>query len=300
MNNKSPRDIPNFLGKNKIGLSPENAQKLRIRRLMMGFMSYVVLWVIILCCYFWGIFRLTFVQTIVFIFSSVIINGIFYWMFRSGFNKRFKDPSLTSLQIGTGIVFASLVIYFMNAHRGIVLITYFVAFIFGVFRFDRRQFLYAGAFAVTAYSIAIFGLWLRHPEVVELKFEILQGIVLASTLVCFAIIGNYISNLRKKLTKNYAALSIAYSKLEELVRRDYLTGAFNRMGIMEFLELEIERANRYGTPFSVCIVDMRLFQKTLGERSPLPLGGTSLTPYPIPHPLNQQRFQRGKIPWRSP
>jgi|GEM_PF-2129103 len=48
------------------------------------------------------------------------------------------------------------------------------------------------------------------------------------------------------------------------------------------------------------ITFMRLFQKTLGERSPLPLGGTSLTPYPIPHPLNQQRFQRGKIPWRSP
>ena len=42
---------------------------------------------------------------------------------------------------------------------------------------------------------------------------------------------------------------------------------------------------------------LRLFQKTLSERSPLPLGGTSLTPYPIPHPLNQQRFQRGKIPW---
>ena len=261
MNNHNARNMLGSPRRNRIDLSPEKAQKLRIKRWLMGFMSYIPLWGIVISCYIWGVFRLSFVQTILFILSSAVVNIIFYWMFRSGFNRRFKDPSLTSLQIGTGIVFASLVIYFMNAYRGIVIITYFVAFVFGVFRFDRRQFLYMGAFTVASYSVAIFVLWLRHPEVVELKFEILQGIALTATLIWFTFIGDYISRLRKRLTKNYAELSMAYNKLEELVRRDYLTGAFNRMGIMEFLEFEVERANRYGTPFSVCIVDIDWFKR---------------------------------------
>jgi diguanylate cyclase (GGDEF)-like protein len=261
MNNHNARNMLGSPRRNRIDLSPEKAQKLRIKRWLMGFMSYIPLWGIVISCYIWGVFRLSFVQTILFILSSAVVNIIFYWMFRSGFNRRFKDPSLTFLQIGTGIVFASLVVYFMNAYRGIVLITYFVAFIFGVFRFDRRRFLYMVAFTVTAYGVAIFVLWLRHPEVVELKFEILQGIALTTTLIWFTFIGDYISDLRKRLIKNYAELSIAYNKLEELVRRDYLTGAFNRMGIMEFLEFEVERANRYGTPFSVCIVDIDWFKR---------------------------------------
>ena len=261
MNNHNTRNMLGSSKRNRIDLSPEKAQKLRIKRWLIGFMSYIPLWGIVISCYIWGVFRLSFAQTILFILSSAVVNIIFYWMFRSGFNRRFKDPSLTFLQIGTGIVFASLVIYFMNAYRGIGLIAYFVAFIFGVFIFDRRRFLYMGAFTVTAYGVAIFVLWLRHPEVVELKFEILQGIALTATLIWFTFVGDYISGLRKRLTKNYAELSMAYNKLEELVRRDYLTGAFNRMGIMEFLEFEVERANRYGTPFSVCIVDIDWFKR---------------------------------------
>ncbi|MEJ5300161.1 MAG: GGDEF domain-containing protein [Thermodesulforhabdaceae bacterium] len=247
--------------RNRIGATPENAQKLRIKRFFLGFLSYTVLWGVIISCYFWGIFRLTLVQTIAFILSSLVPNAIFYWMFRTGFNKRFKDPSLTQLQIAVGIVFAGITIYLMNAYRGIVLIMYFIAFIFGVFRFDRRQFLFMTFFAVTTYGIAISALWLSHPELVELKFEILQGVTLIFTLVWFSFIGDYISSLRKKLIKGYAEISIAYRRLEHLARHDYLTGVFNRMGIMEFLELEIERANRYGTTFSVCIADIDWFKR---------------------------------------
>lgn len=232
-----------------------------MKRFLLGALSYVVIWGILLCFYFWGVFRLSLKGTILLIISSVIVNMIFYIMFRTGFNKRFKDPSLTSLQIGVGTLYATTVIYLSDSYRGILLILYFIALIFGVFRFDRRQFIGMVIFAVSGYGLAIWALYKFHPEVINLKFEILQWLVFLFTSMWFAFIGDYISSLRKKLMRGYAEITVAYSRMEELARRDYLTGVFNRMGIMEFLEIEVERSKRYGTSFSVCITDLDNFKR---------------------------------------
>lgn len=246
---------------NKIVFNTKNnAQSLRIKRFLLGVLSYVIVWMVVICFWFWGVFRLSLFHTIALIISSVLINFIFYLMFQFGINKRFRDPSLTSIQIGIGIFFATVVVYFSDAYRGILLILYFIALVFGVFRFDRRQFIVMVISSVSGYGLVILALWRYHPEVIELKFEILQWLVFFFTSLWFAFIGDYISSLRKKLIRGYAELSIAYKRMEQLARMDYLTGVFNRMGIMEFLEIEIERSNRYNTSFSICIVDIDDFK----------------------------------------
>ncbi|MCX7823016.1 MAG: diguanylate cyclase [Syntrophobacterales bacterium] len=239
----------------------ESAQKLRIKRFLLGVLSYVVVWIVVICFWFWGVFRLSLEKTILLILLSVVINTTFYIMLKSGINRRFKDPSLTLPQIGAGIIFATVVIYLSNAYRGILLILYFIALIFGIFRFGRRQFIVTVCCSVLGYGLVILALWRYHPEVIELKFEILQLLVFFFTSIWFAFIGDYISNLRKRMARSYAQLSNAYKKMEQLARRDYLTGVLNRMGIMEFLELEIERSNRYKNSFSICITDIDYFKR---------------------------------------
>ena len=46
-----------------------------------------------------------------------------------------------------------------------------------------------------------------------------------------------------------------------LARIDYLTGAMNPRSFYELLEIEIERSNRYGHPFTIAYIDMDNFKK---------------------------------------
>lgn len=250
--------------------SYKNQQELRIKRFFLGVSSYVVVWIVVICFWFWGIFRLSFEQTMILILLSVLVNAAFYIMFKLGINKRFNDPSLTTPQIWAGIVFTTVVVYLSDAYRGTLLILYFIAFIFGIFRFDRKQFIITVILGAVGYGLAILALWKYHPEVIESRFEILQWLVFFFTSMWFAFIGDYISNLRKKLIKGYAELSLAYKKMEQLVRMDYLTGILNRMGIMEVIKLEVERSKRYNTSFSLCITDIdnfKLINDSFGHNS---------------------------------
>lgn len=50
-----------------------------------------------------------------------------------------------------------------------------------------------------------------------------------------------------------------------LAERDYLTQAYNRVKVNEFMENEMKRSHRYGRKFSILILDMDLFKKVNDE-----------------------------------
>jgi diguanylate cyclase (GGDEF)-like protein len=56
-------------------------------------------------------------------------------------------------------------------------------------------------------------------------------------------------------------LQKANSKLQELVSRDGLTGLYNHLHFQETLENEVARANRYGAPLSLVMLDIDFFKK---------------------------------------
>ncbi len=246
---------------NKLQLIPkEPKQKLRVERFLLAQLSYLVCFFIIGCLYVWGMFRLDLAKTILFITSFVCTNLIFYIIFITGFNKRFSEPSLTIPQILVATIFVMLALYFTNSNRAILLIMYFIALIFGVFRLNRRQFLFLSLFALSGYALAILGLLRYHPEVIELKIEILQFMVLAVTLFWFTFMGGYISKMRSKLYSMNKNLEDAYRQIEELAMRDELTGLYNRRVILDCLKKEIKRAIRYKLPLSVSIGDVDYFK----------------------------------------
>ncbi|GAB6075219.1 sensor domain-containing diguanylate cyclase [Desulfurobacterium crinifex] len=49
-------------------------------------------------------------------------------------------------------------------------------------------------------------------------------------------------------------------ELERISRIDYLTGVYNRLALMEFLEREVERAKKYKKPLSVLLLDIDDFK----------------------------------------
>jgi diguanylate cyclase (GGDEF)-like protein len=82
------------------------------------------------------------------------------------------------------------------------------------------------------------------------------------TLACPAIIAPLMAGITFHLLLE---LDRAHDQLRELSNLDHLTGVHNRRLFMERLREEIERADRYGTPFSVAVIDVDDF-KSINDR----------------------------------
>ena len=77
-------------------------QQLRIRRWLMASSFYIVgvpfVW------YGWKQGQMAPLASLLFVLLAVLGNGLLYWLFRSGRNNRYADPSLTTPQMLLAIV----------------------------------------------------------------------------------------------------------------------------------------------------------------------------------------------------
>ena len=66
-------------------------------------------------------------------------------VFRSGFNLRFEDPSLTWLQMLAATTLLMFAVYSFDRNRALALLLCLVVLVFGVFRFTLREYVFAAA-----------------------------------------------------------------------------------------------------------------------------------------------------------
>jgi len=98
-------------------------------------------------------------------------------------------------------------------------------------------------------------------EQINLRMELLYGLVLGLGLIWFALVGGYISTIRDKLRQSLHTI-------QQMAIHDELTGVYNRHHLNGLLETEKARCMRSGEDFSVCILDVDYFKKvndTLGH-----------------------------------
>ena len=132
---------------------------------------------------------------------GILFSNIFvYVLLRTGWNKRFKDPSLTLLQIAIATFWTMEVLYYAETTRSIGLLLYLVIFIFGLFKLDVRQFLFLSFYTIAGYAAVILLLFKNHPESVNLKIEILHMVVLAIVLPWFSLVGSYIARIKTRVS----------------------------------------------------------------------------------------------------
>jgi diguanylate cyclase (GGDEF)-like protein len=95
----------------------------------------------------------------------------------------------------------------------------------------------------------------------RLELEILQLLTLAMIMLWMALLGGYVGGLRRDLNRRNAELGEAMERLRKLVAHDELTGVYNRRHLMDILRRELERSERYGHAFTVCIIDIDHFKR---------------------------------------
>ncbi|MFW5937043.1 MAG: GGDEF domain-containing protein [Desulfosalsimonas sp.] len=235
-------------------------QALRLRRFFMALGTYFVWLFLIVYCHVLDFIRLAPWETALIYAFFLSVNAIFYLLIRTGANKRFTDPSMTLAQMITGTIAAMSIIYFTDRIRALMLFIYFVAFIFGIFRYNIRQYLAFALFALCSYGLVVLLLFHNHPATVEPKIEILQFIIFGAVLFWFSFICSYISHLRSRISTANRELTDALKTIETIAIQDDLTRVYNRRHMFTELQRGKSIADRTGMPIAIVIFDLDHFK----------------------------------------
>ena len=243
-------------------LSRDPPTRLRLKRQLMGLGSYLMFVVpgVLTVRWDWATFGWRGLAAL--IGFALLVNGVFFALIRSGFSRRFADPTLLVPQILVALVLAVVTMHYMRGEaRSIMLMLFVAMFFFGLFSLSTRQFLRLAALAVAGYAgLMVVEFHDRPLDTPEFHMEVLRLVALLMMTVWLSFIGGYFARLRGKLAERKDALQEALARVQDLSERDELTGARNRRFLLQALELERARAERFGQPFAVAIIDLDHFK----------------------------------------
>ena len=244
----------------KPDISLEEKQILRKRRVGMAFLTYMIPLAITALFCVYGMAP----PEAVFVFAvyAAGVNLAFYLAVHSGFNLKFKEPSLTAFQMSASILPVLYVMYHLEdgQARAVMLLIVAVPLIYGIMALTTRQFMQVGAWFLSVYCFGLFLLWRKDSSMLDARVEFIQLISFLLAVISSSIIGGFIYNLRRKVRERNRELAEALKKIERLANRDALTGIYNRRRLFEALDQEVNRCMRFQKSFSVCIMDIDHFK----------------------------------------
>ncbi len=192
---------------------------------------------------------------------SLFFNGVYYVLIKSGFNRRFKDPSMTFLQLMTAALMQVGFLVIAPEVGYLFLINLFAVYAFGMLRLTAGWYLASWLLGALALSIPF------HLVGVEIAFPITGHITKILVYLSFIltlgrcmVIANMLGNIRRGLADKNQELSIAMKHVQELATRDALTNTKNRRSLEELLAVEQNRFQRSGSPFCIAILDLDGFK----------------------------------------
>jgi len=240
-------------------------QRLRIKRYLLGLGLYGLWLGIVLLMQSMGMLEIRAAWLYLAFAGVACSNLVFFILLRSGLSTRFSDPSMTFAQLVTGLSWCMLLLASTSQGRDLVLMTYVMPMIFGMFQLKASGFFRLAAFAIIGY-LAIIALDLSlFPWRFNAGHEALRLAVICSMFFWTAFFGLHVSRLKVTLRNRTRELQRMVDEVTVLAERDDLTKAYNRRFIMDSLDKEKVRSDRSGIPFSVCIFDLDNF-KLINDR----------------------------------
>ncbi len=253
-------------------------QKVRIQRLGMSFLSQGVTFLMVAFC--WLQDKIPLVVLRDFVVLTVVINGAFFFIFYFDINLRFKEKSLTGLQMVAALFAPAWVVYFLQEGqaRASMMFIAIVAALYGIFSLNTRQFLGIALIYLLIYGGLVLTIWVTKPQFTELPLELMQAFTFTLVMAQIAVIGGYINRLKsklrdknKKLNQTMDELQEALEQIHALAQTDELTGISNRRNILQALEQEVNRHDRSPETFSIAMLDVDHF-KLINDNYGHPVG----------------------------
>jgi diguanylate cyclase (GGDEF)-like protein len=184
----------------------------------------------------------------------LLINVSLAVAFASGWNERWRDPSLTLLQMGLGVSCVAVILVVGRDTQFVAAPFYSVLFVFGMLQLRPRQIAGMTLYLLLSYTAALaLRLELFH-NALDLRVEAVTAALVVGSSIWFAVAAGYISNLRTRLRESR-------QQIQALATRDGLTGLWNRRHIDVTLEAAVQHAARHDTALCVVLVDVDHFKR---------------------------------------
>ncbi|WP_240008822.1 sensor domain-containing diguanylate cyclase [Aquipseudomonas campi] len=197
----------------------------------------------------------------------VIVSQLsFLLLFRTGYNLRFRDPSLTEAQILVALALHTFVLASFDSARGSLLMFYLIILLFGIFQLQPRVFVRCAFFAFFAF--ASLNLWEGYEmRLADPGLALLQCCALFLALAWQSLFASYIQALRQRMRQRSFALQAHQDtlrgmmrQLEDLVATDELTGLFNRRHFLRLALRELENLGP-GRQHGLALIDLDYFKR---------------------------------------
>lgn len=260
----------------------QSKQKVRMKRLMMGFAAYIVCGSIVWLYFLTNQTEGTSITELgIATAFSLVIQTTFYYLIKNNINLKFKDPSLTIQQMFPGFLWVTYMLSITQSVRGVVLVLYFVILMFGIFRLTARHYLALSVLALSGYGLVIANDIATNAPHFNLTLNLVQWAVLGILLVWFSYFGHEVHALRNEnkikkaqlirkhmeierqrdeIHRTNNELQVVLSKLSTQAITDELTGLPNRRHFADCLQPYIDQA-KDDSEFSICLLDLDHFKQ---------------------------------------
>jgi diguanylate cyclase len=233
----------------------EPKQRLRTRRFALASM-FSVIYLLLLGVFCWQgkVDRETLFEAGA---ITLMLIGAFAWAFHVGLNLRFRDPSLTVLQVLAAVFTMLFVFYRAPESRLAFTPCFFIALMFGMLRLRGAKLVMLGLVSLSAFALVIGVRYLRVNDLEMLRLDALQFLVVAVTVPWLVFLGGRVRQLQRDLLD----INVRLEGVEQQAHQDDLTGIQNRRGLLAAMEESRQRAIATGEPFSICVIDLDLFKR---------------------------------------
>ncbi|AZC52835.1 GGDEF domain protein [Pseudomonas chlororaphis subsp. piscium] len=196
----------------------------------------------------------------------VLSQGVLLWLFVSGRNLRFRDPSLTEIQILLGIGWQTWMLAHLDTARGTFLVFYLLMLLFGLFHLPRRAFVRCALCIFIGF--AGITLWDGyHFRLADPMLAVLQVCVLFVVLAWLCLYASYVQASRQRMRQRRFALQAHQDtlrgmmrQLEDLVATDELTGLYNRRHFLRLASRELH-AMSLDQMHGLALIDLDHFKR---------------------------------------
>ena len=245
----------------------DEKQAIRLRRFLLAASSYALCLVLLAVGHFFDFIHGG--AALGLAAAVLVVNAALFAAFRSGFNLRFADPSLTKLQVFLATTLLMAGLYHVEVGRGISVALVFLIFLFGIFRLSTRELVLLALYASAAYGLVINLLMAWRPgAIASVEHEWFTWLFLSLSLPWFGVIGGRIRAMRDRLRERNRELQEAIGTIHAMATRDEVTGLHNRAFFTESLDHAVAQAARHGRGLALLFIDIdrfKLINDTLGH-----------------------------------
>jgi diguanylate cyclase (GGDEF)-like protein len=240
-------------------LGPEGPQRFNILVSLTGLCTYLACLLLILYCHHVGLMNPRVVIPICLALVATMVG--FYAALRSGWSRRFRDPSLTLAQMLTSITWDAIgYAATREAHSG-MLMPVAVTVTYGVFALRGPA-----VRLIQVYTLLVVGAtvaWMSYttPDIYPPRLDLLVFGNLTAAVMMLTWLAHQLAQLRLRQRQQRDQLTATLAQIEQRATHDALTGLHNRRHMNAVLAHHMARADREGASLTLAMLDIDHFKQ---------------------------------------